>query len=295
MLARAKRLIVLGLLVLLAAPASAAWRDDYPVLRVGVVAGINPADARTQSEPFRAYLEKALGVPVELFVANDYAALISGQLTGRFHAALLSAAAFAAASAACNACVEPLVAPMTAAGDAGFHAVLVVPAGSAIAAPGDLPGMRLAVSSEDSIAGRLLPLALFAEDGVDLSAVTLVPSANPAAAVAQLLAGEADAALAWTGAAGDPALGYDRGVLHQLVADGTLTMDQIAVVWTSPLIPNGPLAVAVDLPDDLKADLADAMVDMAVDDTDALAAAGGGAGFAAVTAEQYRPLLLLAN
>ncbi len=293
MLGRAKHLILFALLILCAAPASAAWRDDYPVLRVGMVAGINPAETRGQAEPFRAYLETKLGVPVELFVANDFAALISGQLTGRFHATLLSASAFAAASAACNACVVPIVAPTTAEGDAGFRAVLVVPAGSAIASPADLGDARLAISPEDSVAGRLLPLALFAQDGVDLSAITLVPSDNPAAAMAHLLAGEADAALAWVGASGDPALGYDRGVLHQLIADGTLTMDQIAVIWTSPLIPNGPLVLSADLPDDLKADFTDAMTAMANEDGDALAAAGGGTGFTAVTAEQYQPLMLL--
>ncbi len=294
MLARAKRLLIAVLLLLVTMPvASAAWRDDYPVLRIGMVGGAIPADTRTRAEPFRAYLEAELGVAVELFVANDYSALISGQLTGRFQATFLSATAFAAASSACNACVEPLVTATTAEGDRGFYAVLVVPAVSAIAGPADLAGTRLAVSPEDSLAGNLLPLALFAEAGVDLSAVTLVASAGPEDAVAHLLAGEADAALAWTGTTGDPALGYDRGVLHQLVGDGTLTMDQVAIVWTSPLIPNGPLAIAADLPADLKAALAAAMTDMAKGNPDALAAANGGTGFAAVAADDYAPLLLL--
>jgi phosphonate transport system substrate-binding protein len=294
MIARTKRLVLAGLILLVAAQtASAAWRDDYPVLRIGMVAGVDATETRGRAEPFRAYLEDSLGVSVELFVANDYPALVSGQLTGRFQATFLSAASFAAASAACNACVEPLVAATSSEGDEGFYAVLVVPTGSAIVGPADLPGARLAVSAEDSIAGRLLPLALFAADGVDVPAIQLVNSDGPAAAMAHLLAGEADAALAWIGTSGDPALGYDRGVLHQLVADGTLAMDAIDIVWTSPLIPNGPLTVSADLPEDLKADLTAAMTEMATAAPDALAAVGGGAGFAAVTAERYQPLQLL--
>lgn len=292
-----KRLVLAGLALLLAVPiASAQWREDYPVLRLGVVTGPNTAYGRARVEPFRSYLEQRLGVSVEVATAVDYASLIGDQLIGRYHATFLSAAAFAAASAACSACVEPLVAPTTVEGEIGFYAVLLVTPGSAIADLEGLDGARLAVSTDDSLAGRLLPLALFAEAGVDLENLELISSRNPVAAVGRLLDGAADAALAWTSLSGDSSTGYSRGVLTQMIADGVLTMDEVVIVWTSPLIPHGPLAVLTNLPADLKSELSAAMIEMNTAAPDALAVINAlGGGFVAAAADLYQPLLLLAD
>jgi hypothetical protein len=40
-----------------AAPALAAWRDDIPVLRVGVLGGSDAAYRLAMLEPFRIYLQ----------------------------------------------------------------------------------------------------------------------------------------------------------------------------------------------------------------------------------------------
>lgn len=280
-----------------AASAFAQWQDDHPVIRIGMLAGVNPAATRTRTDPFRDYLEERLEVEVEIFLSNDYAALISGQLTGRYDAAFLSASAFASANAACNDCLEPVAIPTTPDGEEGFRAVLIVPAGSAITDAAGLPGMRLAVSAEDSVSGRLLPLALFAEDGIDVDAIQLVTADSPAEAVSLVLAGEADAALAWSSLNGDVTLGYSRGVLRQMVDEGRLDMNAITIVWSSPLIPHGPLAIGADLPGELKSALTDAMIEMAGLDPDALFAVNGtlGGAFVAASADLFAPLRLLAD
>jgi phosphonate transport system substrate-binding protein len=291
------RRVVLALLLLLAAPALAQWRVDNPVIRIGMIAGADVTASRGRAEPFRAYLEQALDDDVELFFANDYAALIAGQLTGRFHAAFLSATAFAAANLTCNACLEPAAIPTTFDGEEGFYSILVVPAGSGIADATGLPGARLAVSAPDSVAGRLLPLALFAEVGIDVSAIELVAIDSPDAAIELMLAGGADAALAWSSLAGDQATGYSRGVLRQLVDEGRVAMADLRVAWTSPLIPYGPLAVRTDLPAEMRAELSAAMVAMAAADPDALLAVNGalGGAFVAPPADIFQPLMLLVD
>ncbi len=282
------------LLVVGASAALAQWRDDYPVLRVGMIAGIDPTTSRSAAEPFRLYLEDQLDTRVELYVTNDYAGLISGQLTGRFDITFLTATAFVTAQAACE-CVRPVVVPTDLGGSQGFHALLAVAAGSPIEGPEDLPGMQLAVSTGDSLAGRVLPLALFEADGIDVTAIGLVTSESPEAAMTRLLAGEADAALAWSTMTGSRSAGYTSGVLRQMVDANALTMDAIDIVWTSPLIPYGPLTVLNTLPEDLVTDIEAAMLDLADADPAALGAVNGslGGGFVTVEVAVFEPLMIL--
>lgn len=291
------RRAVLAVLVLVAAltAAKAQWRDDYPVIRIGVVAGASPTNTRDAVEPFRIYLEEWLGVRVEIYATADYPALISGQLTGRFELAFLTATGFVTIAAACGECVEPFVAPVTDDGAEGFHAVLVVAAGSPIAGPEDLPGMRLAVSQSDSVAGRVLPLALFAADEIDVEAIDLIERESPEDAVLALLAGEADAALAWSSLAGSASEGYSRGVLRRLVEAGALTMNAVEIAWRSPLIPNGPMTGLAILPEEMKAAIVEAMTAVEGDAAVALAAVNGlgGGRFVEIGAEAYAPLQLL--
>lgn len=286
----------LGLLAALALPASAQWRETIPTVRVGILAGLNQSYLQAQMEPFRAYLQDRLGVTIELVPAADYPTMMAAQMAGGLQIAFLSASAFAATSVACAACVEPLVVPTTPDGIAGYHAILVVPAGSLIDDPADLRGRRLAVSADDSIAGRLLPLRLFADAGVPETEIQLVERASPEAAIAAMLAGEADAALAWSSLAGNRAAGFAVGALAQMVATATLTMDQIGIAWTSPLIPYGPLSVQASLPADFKADLAAAMTELQTANPQAYAAIdrGHGGGFVLGDAAMFAPLLLLA-
>jgi phosphonate transport system substrate-binding protein len=275
--------------------ALAQWQEQYPVLRIGMVTGVDPAATRARAAPLAAYLEQRLGVDIEILLTNDYQALISGQLTDRFHATFLTASAFASANDICSNCLEAAAVPTNIDGELGFYSVLIARPQGAIDDPTDLPGARLAVSAEDSVTGRLLPLSLFAEDGIDVATIDIRETSSPAAAIELLLADGADAALAWSSLAGDEAAGYTRGALRQLVDAGRLTMEEIAIVWSSQLIPHGPLAIAADLPDELKADVTAAMIEMANTDPDALAAANSvlGGAFVEAPPDLYAPLMLL--
>jgi phosphonate transport system substrate-binding protein len=272
------------------APGAADWRDDIKVLRIGFLAGDNAPYRTAQLEPFRAYLQDKLSLPVELVPGRSFAALIDAETGARIQYAILSAASFATASALCR-CVEPLVMPTAADGAEGYYAVLVSRSDGPIRSLADAKGARLALAGEDSVAGRLIPMKGFAREGIDpakyFSAVIDKP--DPKAAIAALLAGEADLAVGWSSLTGDFAGGYNAGVFHDMVASSELSMDEIRVIWQSPLIPFGPHAIRSDLPAELKTLLADALLTMASENPDALDAVdrSGGGGFVAADAKAY--------
>ena len=120
----------------------AGWRDDLKVLRVGTVAPHGAAYDIARLEPFRAYLQDRLGLPVEIVATADYDALIDAQASARVQYAIHSASSYATAEALC-ACVEPIALPSAFDGSHGFHSVLVAHAGGAIASLADARGKRL--------------------------------------------------------------------------------------------------------------------------------------------------------
>lgn len=282
----------LALAVVAATPARADWRDDVKVLRIGTVAPHGAAYDIARLEPFRAYLQDRLGLPVEIVATADYDALVDAQTSARVQYAIHSASSYVTAEALCS-CLEPVALPAAFDGSRGFHSVLVAHAGSAIADLADGRGKRLVLTGADSVAGRLVPLAELAGRSIDATDYfsSVLTAANPEQAVTMLFTDEADLAAGWSSLAGDAASGYSFGVFTRMVSAGALAMDRIRIVWKSPLIPFGPHVVRSDLPDELKGLISDALSAMAVDAPDALDAVDGssigGGGFVPVADSDY--------
>lgn len=282
----------LVLVTLSSAAWGAAWQDTHKAFRVGFLATDGAVYDIKKLEPFRAYLQAAVGMPVELVPALNYAALIDAEATDRVQYAIHSATSYVTTAARCQ-CVEPLAVPAAFDGARGFYAVLVARADSNIRTPADASGKALAVTGSDSVAGRLVPLKYLARQGVDPATqfASVMEASDPAAAIAALQSGSVDLAVAWSSMTGNASSGYDFGVLTSLVQMGKLSMDSVRVVWQSPLIPFGPHAVRDDVPDDLKMRLSDALMAMATTAPVALDAVDrssiGGGGFAKVSAADY--------
>ena len=262
------------------------------VIRVGFLAADQLAASDARMEPFRAYIESRIGIPVELVPAATYESLIDATVGGQIQYGVHSATSFAVAQHACD-CIEPLALPSAYDGSMGFYSVLLARADGAIGSLADARGKRLAVSGEDSVAGRLVPLAELMGQGIDpesyFSGVLAVP--GPEAAVSAVLSGEADLAVGWSSLAGDPSTGYSFGLLTRMVIDGRLPPGAVKVIWRSSLIPFGPHAVRNDLPSEMKLRIADALFDMAFVAPEALEAVDrsgfGGGGFVAVDPGAY--------
>ena len=131
------------------------WRQKIGTFRVGIIGANRPILATRQVQPFRQALEKALGVPVEVFSAKDYSTLIEAQLSSRIEYAVYSASAFGAAWSLCK-CVRPLVAPVSLDGATGFRSVLIAAKKSSKSLKG-LEGKTILIAGKTSFSGYLLP------------------------------------------------------------------------------------------------------------------------------------------
>ncbi len=285
--------LVVALVCAATLPARADWRDDVKVLRIGTVVPHGAAYDIARLEPFRAYMQDRLGLPVEIVATANYNALIDAQASARVQYAIHSAASYATAEALC-ACVEPVALPAAFDGSRGFHSVLVSLAGGTIATLADARGKRLALTGANSVAGRLVPLKALAAQGIvaDSYFSSMPTASDPEQAVTMLFTDEADLAAGWSSLAGDAGNGYSFGVFTRMVSAGALAMDRLRIVWQSPLIPFGPHVVRNDLPDELKKLIADALMAMGEAAPDALDAVDGssigGGGFVPATAADYK-------
>lgn len=273
-------------------PAMADWRDELASLKIGVVADAGAAYTRVRLERFRTFIEARIELPVEIVPFPGYAALVDAHAAGRTDYAIHTALSYVATALRCR-CVEPVAAPLAADGARGFHALLIARSGSGIESLRDVAGARLALTAEDSVAGHLAPLHALEGEGLDPESdlAAIIAAEDPEDALTMLFTDEADVAAAWSSLEGERATGYSFGALATMVASASLVMDEIGIVWQSPLIPFGPHAVRSDLPPELKILLLDALSSVGLeapeilDDVDR--STHGGGGFARIEPDDY--------
>lgn len=284
-----------GLVVLAtmaAAPAQAGWREDIGVFRIGIVVpgggGAVPGD-----EAIRAGFSAALGMPVELFAAKDYAVLVDAQATGRIQYAVHTATSYAAAALLCS-CIVPIAAPVGEDGGFGIRSVLIARADGPATAEAAAKA-RIAFGPADSVTGALLPRAEWRPGGADLTGTEgfLVPVASAEEAERKLVDGEVDAMFGFVRSTDDPS-SATGGTPQRLRAAG---LDGTRILWTSPLLRNGPHAVQSTLPAEAKDILSAYLLGLREANPDLydLVEPRFSGGFAAVSAEDYGSALSLAR
>ncbi|WP_029077017.1 phosphate/phosphite/phosphonate ABC transporter substrate-binding protein [Kaistia adipata] len=246
-----------------AGPAAAGWRDDLGTLKVGFIAGDNPAYEIARLEKFRWQLQLNLALPVELYPARDYEALIEAQSTGRVQYTVLSSLAYLALNQRCG-CAEALAQPTTAEHARGFRALLVAKKDGPVQTLADARNMRLAVGAADSLSGRRAPFAGLGAEGIDPESyfLRIVETSDSEAALAALAAGSADIATAWSSATDPLSADSGSGPFARLAGDGTLDPASLKVIWQSALIPFGPHAVRKELAPEAKQALLRALTEM---------------------------------
>lgn len=235
----------------LATPALANdWKTELPAFRVGLLGGENEADRLRKNDCMVEQLGEKLGVKVELYPASDYAGVMQGLLAGQLDAASLGASGYAGIYLQDPEAVEPIFVALENDGSDGYYAMMYARSDAGIENIEDMKGKSLAFADPNSTSGYLVPKAELEMQGIDLEEYfsTTGFGGGHEQAVIAVLNGQYDAGVTWTSGVGEVKDGYSRGALNSMVGKGLLDMDDLRIIWTSNLIPNGPWVVRKALP-----------------------------------------------
>jgi phosphonate transport system substrate-binding protein len=280
-------------LTMTATDAAANWREKYKVLKIGSVTVENQAATITRLKPFADYLEKKLGVKIEVFTASDYAGIVQALSAGQIHLGRMGGAAYAAGYIDSKGGIEPLVMNVEPNGGKGYHSVLIVRSDSPYKTIDDLKGKSLAWADPNSTSGYLVPNASLRDAGIDPQkhfGRTLF-SGGHEQSVLGVLKGNLDSAFTWTSP------GHQAGQFRIMMDRGMLKVEDLRIVWQSPLIANPLWAIPKNIPADMKKDLLDMFVSLAKQDMAMAEAAAQGktSGFEAVGHDTYKTFVTIAE
>jgi phosphonate transport system substrate-binding protein len=235
---------------------------------------------------------------VKLYPAADYAGVMQAIAAGQVDGAEFSPSAFAGAWLDCK-CVEPTVVPLEKDGTIYYIAVMLVRKDSGITSIEQMKGHSLAWADPNSASGYLLPAATLRKQGIDLSDGAYFSRTGFAGGheqgIVAVLNKQYDASVTWTSGQGDEGQGFSRGALRGMVDRGLLKMSDIAIIWKSARIPNGPWGLRSSLPPDFKAAFTAFMMDLPKSHKDIYdqIEQGAGIGYAPATLDMYKDLIEL--
>lgn len=156
MAARLIRLFLAALAIALGTPSAGAAAADRPKkLVVGLLPGESAPTVMRLNEPLRAYLEKRLGLPVELMVGANYAATGEALRFGRLDIAYLGPVTYLLRARASK--LQPFARPSHAVVGPTFTAAIIVPADSPAKTLADLKDGEVAFGDPASTSGTWVP------------------------------------------------------------------------------------------------------------------------------------------
>jgi phosphonate transport system substrate-binding protein len=285
-------------MVCLSQAQSQEWKNQVKEFRIGILGGENTQDRLKSYDGFQKLLEARLGVPVKLFPSADYAGVMQGIAAGQLDAAEFGASGFAGTWLDCK-CVDPVIVPQEKDGTTFYYSVMVTRADSGITSLEQLRGHSLAFADPNSTSGYLIPSSTLKTMGIDLADGKYFSRTGFAGGheqgVVAMLNKQYDACVTWTSGQGEMSEGYSRGNLRSMVDRNMLKMSDVTIIWQSGKIPNGPWALRTGVPEGLKQEFVDFMLDLPNSHRDIydLVEAGAGVGYVPATMDLYKDIINL--
>lgn len=266
------------------------WRQQFRELRLGISSAENERDAVARHQPFSTYFERALGVPLKIFRATDYAGVVEAMRNKHIEFARIGPANYALAHRVMGAGVEPVAKTVDLEGQVGYHSVIIVKADSPFTTLESLRGRSIGWPDANSASGYAVPLYYLRRQGI-------VPeqffgrvgfTGSHEQGVIAVLNGTFDAATTFWSS--------ERvGNVQRMQAKGMIPANVTRIVWTSPQIPNSPVVLRTDLPPALRADFLRVLFAMQEADKEAFAAftSNQGSALAPAKHEDYLDLIAI--
>ena len=221
MLRTLRDLLLLALLAF-TLPAVAQGRPDKLV--IGLLPGESAPTVMRLNEPMRAYLEKRLGLPVELMVGANYAATGEALRFGRLDIAYLGPVTYILQSR--RARLEPFARPSHEKVGPTFQAVIIVPKDSPARSLADLKGKEIALGDPASTSGTWVPRYQLLAAGLTAGKHYTLRVLGAHDAVALAVANKKVAAG-----------GLSMPIYQRLLKEGKLDGQAVRVLAESPAIP----------------------------------------------------------
>jgi phosphonate transport system substrate-binding protein len=215
--AGALRLAAVALAVAALVPDRAA---AAAALRVSAIPDESPTELQRKFAPLGAYLEQAVGMPVQFVPVSDYAGTVEALAGGKLDLVWYGGFTFVQARRRTGNAI-PLV---QRAEDAQFHSKFITAAGSGIRSLADLKGKTFAFGSESSTSGHLMPRFFLMEAG-------LSPEKDFARVA---FTGAHDATAKWVESGKVDAGALNESVWKRLVDEKKIDPAKVEVFYTTP-------------------------------------------------------------
>ncbi|MEL6522710.1 MAG: phosphonate ABC transporter substrate-binding protein [Pseudomonadota bacterium] len=266
-----KYLVTTAIAALLATSAAAeGWKEDYQVIKFGILSGENEKDRIARYTPFEEYLEAELGVEVEIFTAGNYDGVIQAIAADQIEFAFFGSSSYAAAYTATDGGVDPLLSRLQNDGSTGYYSIIVTRCDSGLADLESLKGKVLAFADPDSTSGYAVPYFNLAKEVDPTNYFAAVPfSGSHEAGVQGVVNGTFDAAATYM-------TNETNGIIPRMVSKGMIEEGEACPIWQSPEITSGPFTARANLPESLKADMKQAVIDIVEKNPEAFKQMTGG-------------------
>ncbi|MDF2958766.1 MAG: phosphonate transporter, periplasmic phosphonate-binding protein [Paenibacillus sp.] len=217
-----------------------AWPE---VLRIGVLPGEEEGKLSRGNKKFAEDLGKAVGIKTELFVGDDYTAVVEAMRTKKIDVA--SFGPFSYVIAAERSGAVPFAVKAKSEKDAFYYSLIVVPANSKAQTLADLKGKSFMFADPASTSGHLFPRGSLIKtlgitnDQVETYFSNVSFSGGHDKSILAIAKGTADGA------------GVCDTCIQRVVDAGLVKQSDYRVLAKSDPIPTGPMTYRKDLPADL--------------------------------------------
>ena len=221
------------------------------VLRMGLIPADDAEEQMRNYQPMADYLEETLEMKVEMIVTHDYTAAIEAMRAKHLDVAWFGPFSYVLANKEANA--EAIVVGLRRdTGESSYRTFIVTQSDSGIKTLDDIKGKTFAFVDPASTSGNLIPRKLFAEAGIDpeadFASIIYAGTHNTVALAIQNKTVEAGA--------------YSDTTYRRMIEENQLDKDATFIIAKSPPIPGSPIVVRGDLPEELKQEVKQAILEM---------------------------------
>ena len=227
---------------------------------VAAVPAEESANLHAQFDGINKELEKATGKKVTFQQATDYAAIIEGQRAGNIHIASYGPSSFARARMT-GAKIDAFAIETNLDGTKGYHSVFYVKKDSPYQKVEDLKGKNLGLVDPNSTSGNNVPRFALDKMGIDPEAFfgKVVYTGSHENAIIALQQKTVDVAANWWN-------DEQESNLQRMARKNLAKAEDFRIIFKSEQIVNSPMAYLTDMPEELKAKIRDAVLNLATKD-----------------------------